>query len=87
MEEKKYAYMVNYGEDRNIGIMYHLGKFLVVRFVKKDNGNMMTYTLRQYKTLRGAENYLLKDFSYADRLAPNIKYETEAFIKKGEYWK
>lgn len=82
-EEKKYAYMVG-----DIGIMYSFGAYYVAKFCKSKTGNkFMAYTLKRYKTLKGAENYLLRDYSHAERTAPEIKYGTEAFIKEGSYWK
>lgn len=83
--EKQYAYMINYPEGK-MCIVYHLGKYYVAFIAKSSKGVIMRF-IRQYKTLRGAENYLLKDYSYSGRNAPEIEYATEAYIKKGEYWK
>ena len=85
MEQRKYAYMVEQN-GKKIGIMYHLGKYCVAVFAEKDTG-MMAYTLRQYKTLSGAERFLLRDYSYAKKNAPHISYNTAEFIKEGSYWK
>lgn len=81
-KEREYAYMVG----DKMGIMYHLGKYCVVSVLRKDNG-MMAYTHRQFKTISGAERFLLKDYSYAGRNAPEIKYGTKKFIEEGSYWK
>lgn len=85
MEERKYAYMIKHG-NTEIGIMYQLGRYCVASFYHKENG-MLAHIIRQYKTLSGAERFLLKDYSYAQRIAPQIYYGTEKFIKEGKYWK
>lgn len=79
--EKQYAYHI--GETY---IVYHLGRYCIAHIYKSGKGIAVQF-VRQYKTLRGAENYMLKDYSYSKRNAPEIEYATEAYIKKGEYWK
>lgn len=86
MEERKYAYMIKRFSNDWYGIMYHLGKYNVGWFRVRDNG-MIFSTDRSYKTLSGAENRLLKDYSYSKRNAPEVLYGTADFIKKGSYWK
>ena len=83
--ERKYAYMIEKG-DSKIGIMYHLGRYCVAQFYFKED-KLMTVIQRQFKTVSGAERYLLKDFSYAGRIAPNVFYATDKFIREGKYWK
>ena len=83
--DNQYAYMVEYN-GITVCIMYHLGRYCVAKMCKK-NDKVLTDILRQYKTLGGAERYLLKDIPRPMRTAPNIKYGTMAYIKKGEYWK
>lgn len=80
MEEKKYAYLTTL-EGYDVGIMYHLGKYLVVRFIRKDTG-IMTYTIRQYKTISGASNFMKRRFE-----GTQLQYATENYIKEGKYWK
>ena len=84
-EERKYAYMIK-KDGFEIGIMYQLGRYCVASFYHKSDG-MMAHIIRQYKTLSGAERFLLKDYSYGNRLGPEIYYATEKFIKEGKYWK
>lgn len=80
MEEKKYAYMAKL-DGYDVGIMYHLGRYLVVRFLRKDTG-LLTYTIRQYKTLSGASNFMKRRFEETQ-----LRYATDGFIKEGRYWK
>ena len=84
-QERHYAYMIEHNGIKT-GIMYHLGRYCIANFFFKE-GKLMSVIQRQYKTLSGAERYLLKDYSYARRTAPNIFYATEQFIKDGKYWK
>lgn len=86
MGERKYAYMIKFGDNHDIGIMYHLGLYCVARFIKKGTG-IMTIILRQYKTISGAERFLLRDYSYGNRNAPELLYGTKKFIEAGSYWK
>lgn len=91
-EEKQYAYMVKRNEEEAIGIMYSFGAYYIaiIKQSLKNTGpgtGLVAYTLKRYKTLRGAENYLLKDIPRSERTSPAILYGTEAFIKKGSYWK
>ena len=81
MLERKYAYNIG-----NIYIVYHLGKYCIAHIHKSERGAMVEF-VRQYKTLRGAETYLLRDYPHADRNAPEIKYATDTYIRQGEYWK
>ena len=83
--DKQYAYMIEH-EGHTVCIMYHLGKYCVAKLYKR-NDKVLTDILRQYKTLSGAEKYLLKDIPRLMRTAPNIKYGNANYIKKGEYWK
>lgn len=78
--EKKYAYKIEM-ENFSIEIIYHLGRYCVAVVSETNIGTVMKIE-RQYKTLRGAENYLLKDYSYSKRNAPEIKYATEKEIKE-----
>lgn len=80
MEKRLYLYGTK-KEGQQFYIVYHLGKYAVVRMLKGEKG-MMLYTLRQYKTLSGAERYLREHIS-----GTGFVYGTEEEIKKGEYWK
>jgi hypothetical protein len=86
MEERKYAYMIKFGEYGQIGIMYHLGRYCVARFMRRGN-SIMTYTIRQFKTVSGAERFLLRDYSSMNKNAPELLYGTKKFIDEGSYWK
>lgn len=95
--EKQYAYYKEYDNKQGgeiYCIMYLLGKYQVGRVKREDNGNMMFVALRTYKTISGAEKYLLTKITRPTMVdgngkfhAPIIKYATEAYIKKGEHWK
>ena len=65
-EERKYAYKIQNTPESFIGIMYHLGSYYVAAFVKGEKG-VIARTLRKYKTLRGAEMFLLKDYPKTKR--------------------
>ena len=80
MEQKQYAYMVTL-DGYDVGIIYHLGRYLVVRFLRKEGG-LLTYTIRQYKTLSGASNFMKRRFEETQ-----LRYATENYIKEGSYWK
>ena len=79
MEEKLYACM-KVDDTRKVGIVYILGKFYVAEFVDAPHGRMF-FPIRTYKTISGAERFLLNRFSeYKDTY-----YSREADIKKGNY--
>ena len=80
MEEKRYAHKIQM-ENFSIEIIYHLNMYCVA-IVKKTNKGTIMRIVRQYKTLRGAENYLLKDYPYAKRNTSEIEYATEKEIKE-----
>lgn len=85
-EERKYAYKIQNTPESFMGIMYHLGSYYVAAFVKGEKG-VIARTLRKYKTLRGAEMFLLKDYPKTKRDAPEISYGTEKFINEGTFWR
>ena len=82
MKDRKYAYLKRIGND-TFCIMFSLGAYYVSRLAKSERGTI-AYTMRKYKTLSGAERYLLHNLTGDIK---EILYETEAYIKKGEYWK
>lgn len=85
--ERAYAYkkVYDYGDKQETYcIMFQWNAYYVARMAKSEKGTMC-YTLRRYKTLSGAEKYLLEKVSGG--VAPLISYEREAFIKKGDYWR
>ena len=90
--EKQYAYMKEYDKETYC-IMFLMGKYWVGIVNRNDKGNMMFVPMRGYKTISGAERYLLTKITKPTVVdsngkfhAPEIKYATEAYIKKGEYW-
>lgn len=92
--KKEYAYMVKVKgiDGRARGIMYHLGTYNVGIFGISERG-LAFRALRTYKTISGAERYLLQDFSSVEKTDPEamsaveILRGTEQFIKEGAYWK
>lgn len=88
MEEKQHLYMKRYRKDYAVIIQYHWGKYHVSRLSKTDRG-LATIVIRQYKTLNGAERYLLHhaETGIDSMLTPELFYGTEQFIKEGKYWK
>ena len=81
MAKREYLYMVKTEEGHKYCIMYHLGIYAVVRMLRGENGTLC-YTLRQYKTISGAERYLREKID-----GIGFTYGTEEEIKKGEYWR
>lgn len=90
MEKKtEFAYMKRYRPDYAICIMYSWGAYYIARICENEKGGV-AYTLRRYKTLSGAEKYLLTkiDGGYENKgVEPEISYGTEQFIREGSYWK
>lgn len=90
MEKKtEFLYMKRYRPDYAIIIMYEWGSYYIARMCdSKDKG--IAYTIKRYKTLSGAEKYLLRyEEKYGDNagITPEIKYGSEKFIKEGKYWR
>ena len=90
MEKKtNFLYMKRYRPDYAIIIMYSFGAYYIARMCDSENKGI-AYTLRRYKTLSGAENYLLRyDEKYGENanIVPELYYGTRAIIEKGEYWR
>lgn len=80
MVKREYLYMVKTDDGQTYCIMYHLGIYAVVRMLRGENGTMC-YTLRQYKTVSGAERYL------GTKLNGEFIYGPLEVILKGEYWR
>lgn len=82
MDNREYIYMRK-SDAGTYGIMYAFGSYNVARMMERENG-LFTYTLRTYKTVSGAEKYLLTKI-------PKGEYEnfrgSEIFIRKGSYWR
>lgn len=82
--ERQYAYLKNQGA-WSYCIVYKFGAFYVSQMVNHGEKGVMITFIRKYKTVSGAERYLLN--KCGDDTTKEILYGTEAFIKKGEYWK
>lgn len=82
MKKTDYAYMVKMNEKDSLIIMYSFGAYYVARTTDTGHGGF-TYTLRRYKTIGGAERYLLK-LKGEDS---EVVYGTIEEIKRGDYWK
>ena len=91
MEENKlFAYKKEFKDDYIICIMYQWEAYYVGRLLQRGNTHAMAYTLRKYKTLSGAEKYLLTKINHGlteKDTEAELSYGTEAYIKKGEYWR
>ena len=83
MNNREYIYLRK-NSVGSYGIMYAFGHYNVARMLERDDGALLTYTLRSYKTISGAERYLLTKI-------PQGNYDdfrgTESFIKEGSYWR
>lgn len=87
--EKEYTYMKKWESGYTIAIIHSFGGYYIARLM--ENGDRgFVYTIRRYKTLSGAEKYLINRVNYGadpnDPLVETLK-GTEEYIKKGEYWK
>ena len=80
MVKREYLYKVETDDGQTYCIMFHLGKYAVVRLLRGENGTMC-YTIRQYKTVSGAERYLGTKFN------GKFTYGPIEEIWKGEYWR
>ena len=94
MKEKEYLYMKETTDGHTYCIMYHLGKYAVVRRLRGETGTMY-YTMRQYKTISGAERYLRDNITSPASVkvdkgglhATKCYYGTLKEIQEGEYWR
>ncbi len=90
MEIRTYAYKKKFKDGYIICIMYQWGAYYVGRLLKQGEARAMAYTLRKYKTLSGAEKYLLTKITHGlseKDTEAEIEYGTEEYIKKGEFWR
>ena len=86
MPKTEFAYIKRY-KSKTYCIMYQLGRYAVAEMHKKDTG-VLCVALRTYKTISGAERFLLSLSSVCDSATkPEILYGTEQFIKEGSYLK
>jgi len=81
MKEREYLYMRKTDDGQTYCIMYNLGKYLVARMLRSETGTLC-YTIRQYKTISGAERFLREHFN-----GSCFVYGTLEAIQKGEYWR
>ena len=88
MKRTEFAYMKKY-KTKTFCIVYKWGKYFVTELMRSENGATsvaINTARRSYKTILGAERYLLSLMSACDGATkPEILYGTEDFIKKGEY--
>ena len=90
MENKQFAYMKEFKSGYTICIMYQWGAYYVGRLLKAGDARALAYTLRKYKTLSGAEKYLLTKITQGvdeHDTEAEITYADEEYIKKGEFWR
>lgn len=80
--EQQYVYMKVFA-DYKVWIMYQFGTYYVSKVIEKPDG-LIAYTLRSYKTISGAERFMLNKVS-PDCL--EICRAPEKYIKEGSYWK
>lgn len=84
------VYMKKFKSGYTFCITYNLGAYYVGRMYSRGNGNNLIYYLRKYKTLSGAEKYLLTKITYGkdkDDTESEVFSGTEKFIKEGSYLK
>ena len=89
MEGKNYLYMKRYRPDFAIIIQYCWGSYYIARICENGRGTV-AYTIREYKTLAGAERHLREkvDGGYENKgIVPELYYGTEQFIRDGKYWR
>lgn len=85
----EFAYMKKY-KTKTYCIVYQWNKYYVTELLKNENGGVFIVNAagRMYKTLSGAERYLLSLSNVCDSATkPEILYGTEQFIREGSYWK
>lgn len=89
IKKTEFAYEKRYRPDYAIIIIYQWNRYYIARICAKDS-KAIAYTIKEYKTLSGAEKYLLEkvDGGYENKdVEPTISYGTEKFIKEGKYWR
>jgi len=84
VKKTQFACMKKY-KNKTYGILYQLGYYHVAEIVKTNKG-VAFIIKRQYKTIHGAERYLLNLTGVCDSATkPEIIYGTEDYIRKGEH--
>lgn len=84
MEERKYAYLKDQGI-WSYCIVYKFGDYYVAQMVNHGERGVMITFLRKYKTVSGAERYLLN--KCGDDTTKETLYGTKKFIEEGSYWR
>ena len=87
--DRKYAYMKEYQSGYTVCIMYQWGAYYVGRLINEEK-RKMAYTFRKYKTLSGAEKYLITKITHGkdeDDKWVRTYDGTEAYIKEGSFWR
>ena len=83
-------YMKKFKSGYTFCITYNLGFYYVGRICNRSNGSVLIYYIRKYKTLSGAERFLLTKITYG-RDKDDTEFEifsgTEKFIKEGSFLK
>lgn len=90
MKRTEFAYLKKY-KTKTYCIVFQWGSYYVVELMRNDDGSKsvaINTARRKYKTVSGAERYLLSLMSACDGATkPEILYGTEEYIRKGEYWR
>lgn len=90
MKKTEFAYMKKY-KTKTYCIVYQWGSYYVVELMRNENKTasvVINSARRKYKTLSGAERYLLSLSGVCDGATkPEILYGTEQFIREGSYWR
>jgi len=89
IKKTEFAYEKRYKPGYAVIIMYQWNRYYIASVCER-NGKTLAYTLKEYKTLSGAEKYLLEKVDGGSENAgvePVISYGTEKFIKEGKYWR
>lgn len=90
MKRTEFAYIKKY-KTKTYCIMYQWGSYYVVEMNRKEDGTAciaVNSAKRKYKTVSGAERYLLSLASACDGATkPEILYGSERFIQEGSYWR
>lgn len=90
MKRTEFAYLKRY-KTKTYCVVFQWGSYYVVELMKNEDGSKsvaINTARRKYKTVSGAERYLLSLMSACDGATkPEILYGTEEYIRKGEYWR
>ena len=84
VKKSQFACMKKY-KNKTFCLLYQFGKYHVAERVTTSKGSTLVIK-RSYKTIHGAERYLLNLTGVCDSVTkPEILYGTEEFIQRGEY--